>query len=81
MNVSLRIDYTSDSRISQSGSFPLRGRKPEQIALLWWKQLKKESSYRAKLEVVIADGQDITQQVVDLEKAETNNNDFDNLPF
>jgi hypothetical protein len=81
MNVSLRIDYTGGSRISQSGSFPLRGRKPEQIALLWWKQLKKESSYRATLDAVIADGQDITQQVVDLEKAETNNNDFDNLPF
>jgi hypothetical protein len=82
MNVAIRIDYISASRISQSASFPLRGRKPETVALQWWKHLKKEISYRATLELVLADGNDITDQVKELEKKEWKNTDgIDNLPF
>lgn len=44
MNVLIRMDYMSDSKISQAGTFPLKGRKSEQVALAWWKQLKKQSS-------------------------------------
>jgi hypothetical protein len=81
MNVSLRIDYIASSRVSQSGSFPLRGRKPDKVALEWWKELKKEASYRATLEKVTADGEDITQLVKDLEEEESNNALNDDLPF
>lgn len=49
--------------------FRLEGRKPEKVALEFWKQIKKEMSHRAELEKVIVDGdQDITQMVIDLEK-------------
>jgi RNA 3'-terminal phosphate cyclase len=81
MNVSLRIDYIASSRVSQSGSFPLRGRRPEKVALEWWKELKKETSYRAALEKVTADGEEITQLVKDLEEEELNNALNDDLPF
>jgi hypothetical protein len=81
MNVSLRIDYIASTKVSQSGSFPLRGRKPEKVALEWWKELKKETSYRATLEKVTADGDEITQLVKDLEEEELRNVLNDNLPF
>jgi hypothetical protein len=82
MNVSIEIHYKSDSRTLQKGYFPLRGRKPEKVALEFWKQIKKEMSHRAELEKVIVDGdQDITQLVKDLEQREWNNSLNDNLPF
>jgi hypothetical protein len=83
MNVSIRIDYISSSKISQSGSFPIyRGQKTERVALLWWKELNKETSYRAVLEKVIADGNDITKLVKNLEQEELKKieDNFD-LPF
>jgi hypothetical protein len=81
MNVAIRIDYISSTRVSQSGSFPLRGRKPEKVALEWWKVLKKETYYRATLDNVIADGKDITELVKGLEEEEFNNALNDELPF
>jgi len=69
MNVTIEIHYTASSRIVQGASFPLRGRKPERIALEWWKQIKREMSYHAQLEKVIINGdQDITELVLALEK-------------
>jgi uncharacterized protein (UPF0218 family) len=82
MNVTIEIHYRSDSRALQIGNFHLRGRKPEQIALDFWKQIKKAMSHRAQLEKVIVDGdQDITQLVIDLEKEEWKKSMNDNLPF
>jgi hypothetical protein len=82
MNVSIEIHYKSDSRGLQKGSFQLRGMKPEELALNFWQQIKKEMSHRAKLEKVIVDGdQDITQLVKDLELQEWKNTMNDNLPF
>jgi hypothetical protein len=82
MNVIIEIHYISDSRAVQKGSFPLRGRKPEYVALEFWKQIKTAMSHRAELEKVIVDGdQDITQLVKDLESQEWKNAMNDNLPF
>jgi hypothetical protein len=81
MNVFIKIDYIASARVSQSGLFPLRGRTPEKVALKWWKYLKKETSYRATISTVLADGQDITQLVKDLEESEWENAMQDNLPF
>lgn len=84
MNISIRIDYIGDGKISQAGSFPLRGRTPQQVALAFCKQIKKESSYRAILEKVTANEQDITQLVRDLEKEEWKKAEKDmneNYPF
>ena len=66
----------------QRGSFQLRGRKLEHVALQFWKEIQREMSYRAKLEQVIVNGdKDITQMVIDFEKQERNNAMYDNLPF
>lgn len=70
MNVSIRIDYKSDSKVSQSAYLPLRGRRAEQVAVQWWNEIKREMSYRAELEIVTADGKDITQLVRDLDERE-----------
>lgn len=82
MTVLIQIHYKADARVSQAASFHLKGRKPEQVAFLWWKQIKKEMSYLVELEKVIADNQDITQLVIDLEKLEwkTAEDNWD-LPF
>ena len=82
MSVVIEIHYISDSRALQIGTFPLRGRKPEQIALEFWKQIQKNMSHRAEIEKIIVDGdQDITQLVKDLESQEWENAMNDNLPF
>jgi hypothetical protein len=81
MNVALRIDYIASTRVSTSGSFPLRRRTKEQVALEWWKELKKETSYRATLEKVMADGEEITDAVKKLEEEEHKKAFMDELPF
>lgn len=82
MTVTIQIHYKAESKGSQQTSFPLKGKRPEQIAFLWWKQIKKEMSYQLELEKIIADNQDITQLVIDLEKLEwkTIEDNWD-LPF
>ncbi|NRD80150.1 hypothetical protein HPT25_22700 [Bacillus sp. BRMEA1] len=86
MNVTIEMHFIASGNKSMSaGSFPLRGRKPEQVAYEWWKQIKKETSYHAQLERVIAIGdQNITDLVLKLEEEEWNKRDFiaeDYLPF
>ncbi|MFD0827084.1 hypothetical protein ACT8ZR_15705 [Neobacillus sp. M.A.Huq-85] len=80
--VTIEIHYNVDSRITQKGSFPLRGRRPEHVALAFWKQIRKEMSYHAILEKVLIDGgKDITEQVKDLETQEWRIVDAVDLPF
>jgi hypothetical protein len=85
MNVTIEIHYiASCTKSMQAGSFPLRHKNPAQVAFELWKQIKKEMSYHAKLEKVIANGdQDITELVKELEKQEWRKNyeAADNLPF
>jgi len=70
MNITIEIHYISNSKILQKGSFPLRGRKPEQVALQFWKDIKREMSHELELEEVIAAGENITDLVKDLERKE-----------
>jgi hypothetical protein len=81
--VIIRIDYISNgNKLYQVGSFPLRGRNAEQVALDWWKQIKREMSYFAELEIITANGENITQMVKDLEENERKNiEDNLDLPF
>jgi hypothetical protein len=81
LNVNIEIHYISESKILQRGSFPLRGRSPEQIAYDFWKHIKKEMPYPLVLEEVLAAGEDVTDLVRDLEKQELLNVMNDNLPF
>jgi hypothetical protein len=71
MNVTIAIHYTGASRILQRGEFPLRGQKPEKVALDFWKQIQKDMPYRVKLDNVIVNGdEDITELVKELEESE-----------
>ncbi|MFJ5713099.1 hypothetical protein [Neobacillus sp. NPDC093127] len=71
MTIIIEIHYIGASRMYQKGSFQPRGKKPEYVALQFWKQIKKDMSYHVELEKVIVEGnQDITQLVKDLEKHE-----------
>ncbi|MEY2196947.1 hypothetical protein AB7942_30210 [Neobacillus sp. BF23-41] len=81
MNVTIEIHYEAASKLMQRASFPTRGRKPEQVALDFWKEIKKELSYRVELEQVFAGGEDITELVKRLERHELHNVFNDNLPF
>jgi hypothetical protein len=69
MNVAISISYQSKSgnNIMQRGSFPVKGRKHEVVALEFWKWIKREMSYECTIELVIADGKDITDKVKNLE--------------
>ncbi|MCM2532552.1 hypothetical protein NDK43_09340 [Neobacillus pocheonensis] len=72
MNVSIEIYYIAveyQNKILRQGSFPLRGKKPEQVSFEWWKQIRKESYVDLELEKIIADGENITQLMKELEKA------------
>ncbi|WP_176541448.1 hypothetical protein [Bacillus sp. AFS076308] len=82
MNVTIEIHYLAASRAMRRGSFPLRGKKVEYVALQFWKEIQREMSYRAKLEQVIVNGdKDITELVLELEKQERNKTINDDLPF
>ncbi|MBT2656602.1 hypothetical protein J7E81_15390 [Bacillus sp. ISL-18] len=81
MNITIEIHYKADSNIMQRASFPLKGRKPEYIALQFWKDIKKELPYNAVLEQVISAGEDITEKVKELEKQQLLKIMNDDLPF
>jgi hypothetical protein len=60
MTILIEVHYTSSgSSIMRRGSFPLRGKTKEQVALSWWKEIKKE----------MPDGEDITEIIKQMQKA------------
>jgi hypothetical protein len=72
MNTSIRIDFIAvdtSSKAYRSGTFELKGRKPEKVAYDFWKWIQKEVPVELQLEKVIIDGVDITELVKELEKA------------
>jgi hypothetical protein len=70
MNVFIQINFIScDSKILQQGSFPLRGRKREEVAFEFWKQIRRYMPYGGELARVRADGEDITELVKKLDEA------------
>jgi hypothetical protein len=72
MTVVIQIHYIAienEGRILQRGSFPLKGKKPEQVALEFWKGIKREMTVEVAIEQVIADGEDITELVKELAAA------------
>jgi hypothetical protein len=81
MYITIEIHYKADSKMMQRAFFPVRGRKPEKVALDFWKEIKKELSYRVELEEVFAAGEDVTEKVKELERQEMLSNMNDGLPF
>jgi hypothetical protein len=72
MNITIQIHYIAienEGRILQRGSFPLKRRKPEDVAYAFWRRIKKEMSLEIAIEQVIADGEDITEIVKELDEA------------
>lgn len=78
MNIHIEIHYTSDldSKIIQSASFPVNTyqfkREPykeaARVTFEWWKLIRKNLSYRVKLQEVIYNAEhDITDQVKKLD--------------
>jgi hypothetical protein len=61
--ISISIRYTSPAGpVLQQGEFYLRGKKPEQIALNWWKQIQREV-YTDELISVEVNNEDITDKI------------------
>lgn len=66
----IAIHYTGPAgRVEQKGSFPLRGQRPEEIALDWWEN-QVGRGYEKKLDKVILNSEeDITEKVLEEQKA------------
>ncbi|WP_423408006.1 hypothetical protein AABM38_20390 [Heyndrickxia sp. MSNUG] len=47
----------------------MRGRKSEKIAFEWLKQIKREVNFEELLEVIVDGKEDITEKVIEMEKA------------
>lgn len=67
--VVIKILYTGPAgRSEQSGSFPLRGQRPEEIALDWWEK-DVGRGYERKLDkIILNDVEDITEKVLEEQK-------------
>ncbi|WHZ05844.1 hypothetical protein QNH48_14985 [Neobacillus sp. YX16] len=69
MTVLLVIHYIAievDTKIMRKWETPLRGKKPEEVALKWWKEIIREYHIDLELEKVTSDGEDITELVNEL---------------
>jgi hypothetical protein len=70
MNILIQVFYTSnDNSVLRRRNYPLKNRKPEEVAYEFWKWIKKEHPYPCELEKVLGNGEDLTQLVKNLEKA------------
>lgn len=68
MTVLIVIHYISnESKVMQRGSFPLRGKSKEQVALEFWQWIKKEHPFQCDMEKVIVDGEDLTVKVMEID--------------
>lgn len=73
MNAAIQIHYiTNENKVLRSGTFPMRGRKKEIIALEFWKWIKEEHPYECTIEKIICNEEDITETVQKLDKTSLN---------
>jgi hypothetical protein len=67
MSVLIAILYISnDNEVLKRGSFPLRGKKKEEVTFMWWRQIRREMPYWPELVKVVCDGEDVTEKVKEL---------------
>lgn len=70
MNARIQITYlTEGGRAQQSGTFPLRRRKQEEIAFEWLQLIKRKVTYKELISVIVDGKEDITEKVLEMEKA------------
>jgi hypothetical protein len=63
LNIIISIRYNSPAGpVLQQGEFYLKGKKPEEIAFNWWKQIQREV-YTDDLISVEVNGEDITDKI------------------
>jgi hypothetical protein len=68
MNVIVEVHFISnENKVLQRASFPLRGRKPERVALDFWKQIKRGMPFGAELDKLLIDGEDKTEIIKEME--------------
>lgn len=73
MTVLIVIHYVSnDNKIMRRGSYPLKGKSKEAVALEFWKWIKREHPFECEIEKVTVDGEDITEAVKGLERSNLN---------
>lgn len=66
------IHYTGPAgRVERSGSFPLRGQRPEEVAWNWWDK-DVSRGVEKKLDKITADTVDITEKVLEVRKERWN---------
>lgn len=71
LTVLIQIHYLSSSgnKIMQQVCFPLRNRSEEIVAFEFWQWIRQEYPIEVYLEQVLVVGKDITDLVIELEKA------------
>jgi hypothetical protein len=70
MNARIQITYlTEGGRAQQSGTFPLRRKTPERVAYEWLQEIKRKVFYRELISVIVDGKEDITEKVLEIEKA------------
>jgi hypothetical protein len=62
------LSVDSGTNILQRGEFKLRGKKPEEVALGFWRQIQREMPVEVVLVKATCDGDEITDLVKELEK-------------
>lgn len=68
MYISIEIRFVANgNNVLQRGDFPVRGKKHEEVALEWWKQIKKDMPVVDTLIQVLINGEDITDKVKEME--------------
>lgn len=64
MSVRIQITYlTEGGKAQQSGTFPLRGIKPRDVAFEWLLQIKRKVTYKELISVIVDGKEDITEEV------------------
>lgn len=63
--ITITIRYNSPAGIvTQGGTFPLKGLKPEQVAFDWLQEIKRADYYEGLIEVIVTDDFDITEKEI-----------------
>jgi hypothetical protein len=73
MNVTIQMKYMTDGgRAQQSGTFPLKSKKPEEVAFDWMQEIKRKVTYQELISVILDEEKDLTEKVLEMEKAPLN---------
>jgi endonuclease V-like protein UPF0215 family len=67
LNVLIEIHYISnENKVLRRGSFPLKGKSKAQVALEFWRWIKREHPFEVEIEKVTVDGEDITEKLLEM---------------